>query len=238
MEDYLILDADELDSVADIIEQYSRRQIEIIDEYLSNICSLGTSWQDDQTFAPLYNEIVNLKRIVESKMEAADDCATRLRIKAEFIRQRPKIAVNGATSSYASSSTMSVSSRGGAESATVSGLTFISSEHLDVKKLNAEMCACENVGNRDDYVRVSDNSARIRDLDEYTFLSPLNGKPIEAKLIAWRSVKSVDESNSMNVCGAEFYYKGGDHAFCGSYIGDSWEDIYNNNFSETEKYRQ
>ena len=235
MEDNLILDADELDSVADIIKQYSCRQIEIIDEYLSNICSLGTSWQDDQTFAPLYNEIVNLKRTVESKMEAADDCATRLRIKAEFIRQRPKIAVNGATSSYASSSTMSASSKVGAERATVSGLTIISSERLNIKTLNTEMCACDNVGKRNDYVRINDKPARIKDLDKYTFLSPYHGRPIEPKYIAWRSVKSVDESNSMNVCGAEFYYTDG--AFCGSYVGKDWQEIYDNNFFETKKYR-
>ena len=237
MEDYLILDADELDSVANIIEQYSRRQIEIIDEYLSNICSLGTSWQDDQTFAPLYNEIVNLKRIVESKMEAADDCATRLRIKAEFIRQRPKIAVNGATSSYTSSSTNLASSSGGTQNTPVSPLTILSSERISRDRLNTEMCINDGIGRRNDYVRVSSNSRRLSELDNLgTFLSPSNGKPIYCKSVAWRSANSTEEINSMNMCGAEFYYADG--TFCGSYVGESWQDIYDNNVSDTEKYRR
>lgn len=230
----LTLDADELDSVAEIIERYIKGQKEIINQYLSNIASLSAVWKDDQTFAPLYNEIVNLKRMVDSKMEEVSDYSIKFRIKADFIRIRPQYMAEESTASLSQSIPSQIE---GAGTSSVS-ISFISSEHLDVKKLNAEMCVCENVGNRGDYVRVSRNPERIRDLDEYTFLSPLNGKPIEAKLIAWRSVKSVDESNSMNVCGAEFYYKGGDHAFCGSYIGESWEDIYNNNFSETEKYRQ
>lgn len=229
----LTLDADELDSVAEIIDRYIKGQKEIINQYLSNIASLSAVWKDDQTFAPLYNEIVKLKRMVDSKMEEVNDYSIKFRIKADIIRIRPQYVAEVSSTSL-SQSTPSYAGGTGISSASIS---FISSDRLNVEKLNAEMCACENVGNRGDYVRVSGNPARINDLDEYAFLSPFNGKPIEAKLIAWRSVKSVDESNSMNVCGAEFYYKDGDHAFCGSYIGDSWEDIYNNNFLETEKYR-
>lgn len=88
----LNLNPDTLDSVANIVEAYCKKQISIMDEYLSKTGSLSSGWSDDQTIGQLLKEINNLKRQVESISNEIQSSYPRyFRDKAEQIRRRPTI---------------------------------------------------------------------------------------------------------------------------------------------------
>lgn len=92
MDDILNLNPDTLDSVADIVEAYCKKQISIMDDYLRNTSSLSSGWSDDQTIGQLLKEIRNLKRQVESiSGEIQSTYPAYFRNKAEQIRRRPRI---------------------------------------------------------------------------------------------------------------------------------------------------
>lgn len=230
--DNLTLNAEVLIATADIITVYTKKQKQIMRDYLSQITALIPDWNDDETFAPLIAEINRLKSEVTTKMEIIEATyPSYFRAKAESISARPVFGGHS-QSTYTSPSVPSSSSASSSSYSRVS----METKPLDLKSLNREMCAFDNVGNIDGYVRSSSNGRRISELNNVgQFLSPTNGQPIYCKTIAWRSTRSVEESNPYNVCGADFYYADG--TYCGSYTGKDWQDIFNFNYSDTKKYR-
>ena len=226
----LTIDHDILIATADIITAYTKRQKEVVQKYLSNFTSLVPNWSDDETFAPLITEINTLRKAVIDKMEIIEATyPSYFRNKAETISSRPvfnsKSSASGTSNHYSGrTSAMTMPS-------------IMSNSPINSKTLNDEMCRFDGVVVQGGYVRTSSNGRRIADLDQVgTFLSPANGKQIYCKTIAWRSSNSVQEANSQNICGADFYYADG--SYCGSYIGKNWQDIYDNNLSDTKVFRK
>ena len=85
----LELDANALESTANIIEAYCGAQKGLMDEYLANIMSLYSGWNDDKTFGPLLEEIKRMKSNVEVVMdEIRSKYPAYFRMKAEMIRNR------------------------------------------------------------------------------------------------------------------------------------------------------
>jgi len=228
--DNLTLNAEVLTATADIITVYTNKQKQIMRDYLSKIIALIPNWNDDETFSPLISEINKLKNEVTTKMEIIESTyPSYFRAKAESISSRPAFestSYSGSTSNFSSS---------GVRSAPTS--VIMATSPISSSKLNEEMCLADGVGTIEGYVRTSSNGRRISELNNVgTFMSPQNGEPIYCKTIAWRSQRSVEESNSYNVCGADFYYADG--SYCGSYTGKNWQDIYDNNVADTKKFRK
>lgn len=228
--DNLTLNAEVLTATADIITVYTNKQKQIMRDYLSKIIALIPNWNDDETFSPLISEINTLKNEVTTKMEIIEATyPSYFRSKAESISSRPTFdssSYSGGISNFSSS---------GVRSAPTS--MIMATSPISSSKLNEEMCLTDGVGTIEGYVRTSSNGRRISELNNVgTFMSPQNGQPIYCKTIAWRSQHSVEESNSYNVCGADFYYADG--SYCGSYTGKNWQDIYDNNVADTKKFRK
>ena len=230
--DNIQLDAEVLLSTANIVSSYTRKQKQVMIDYLSNITSLISDWQDDDTFGPLITEINKLRKEVVEIMDTIDmRYVSYFRTKAEQIEQRPVYNKQSYSQQNSSSQTSLYTHNATRE------ITTMSRSPLSVMSLNNEMCKYDRVGDRTDYVKISSNGRRIEELEHVgTFLSPVNGKEIICKNIAWRSI-GISEANAYNVCGADFYYKD-DGTFCGSYTGANWQDIFNNNYSDTKKFRK
>ena len=232
MIDEIQIDAEALNMTANIIAIYTKKQKDVMRDFLSKFTALIPNWNDDETFSPLINEINRLRNEVTTQMEIIEATyPSYFRAKAESITSRPVFGGHS-QSTYTSPSLQSSSSASSSSYSRVS----METKRLDIKSLNKEMCAFDNVGNIDGYVRSSSNGRRISELNNVgQFLSPTNGQPIYCKTIAWRSIRSVEESNSYNVCGADFYYADG--TYCGTYTGKNWQDIFNFNYSDTKKFR-
>ena len=85
------LNPDALETTASVVELYCTKQRETMTDYLSNITSLNTEWEDDQTMGMLLEEIRQMKQSVESLMdEIRSYYPGFFRQKAEQIRNRPK----------------------------------------------------------------------------------------------------------------------------------------------------
>ena len=80
-----------LEATASIVEGYCLKQCEIMDDYMDNMASLSSEWDDDVTMGKLLEEIRQLKSSVESVMdEIRANYPGFFRQKAEQIRNRPK----------------------------------------------------------------------------------------------------------------------------------------------------
>lgn len=66
--DELILDPNALAELARIIEEYCDKQSEILEEYQSNMLSLESEWDDDQTFGEMLREILSLKQQIQQML--------------------------------------------------------------------------------------------------------------------------------------------------------------------------
>lgn len=85
------LDPNVLDMTATIIENYCKKQQEIMDSYLSDISGLTGEWDDDKTMGTMLEEIRQMQTAVEGVMdEIRRTYPGFFRQKAEQIRQRPK----------------------------------------------------------------------------------------------------------------------------------------------------
>ena len=90
--DILGIDPDVLDSVAQIIEGYCKKQSEIIDGYLKNVLAQSSEWNDSETMGKLINEIQMLNLKVNNIMDEINASYPKyFREKAEQIRSRPKL---------------------------------------------------------------------------------------------------------------------------------------------------
>lgn len=233
--DNLQLDPNILLAVADIISAYTQKQRETMRTYLTKITSLIPEWNDDETLGTLIQEINLMLRQVNDKMDAIESTyPSYFRMRAEQISSRPSF---GTSSSITGESYSGRSSNSSVASQVSNDVVIMSKAPLDAKSLDKEMCSFDKLGyNMDGYVRVSSNGTRIRNLENVgDFKSPINGQKIVCKSIAWRSSNSVEEANSYNVCGADFYYENG--TYCGTYHGKDWQEIYKLNYADTKKYR-
>jgi len=89
--DQLALNPEALDGTATIIELYCNKQRDTMGAYLSNVMTLSSEWNDDQTMGMLLQEIRQMKQSVESVMdEIRSQYPAYFRQKAEQIRNRPK----------------------------------------------------------------------------------------------------------------------------------------------------
>lgn len=85
------LNPEVLDMTATIIENYCKKQQEIMGSYLSDISSLSGEWDDDKTMGTMLEEIRQMKTAVEGVMdEIRSTYPEFFRKKAEQIRNRPK----------------------------------------------------------------------------------------------------------------------------------------------------
>lgn len=85
------LNPDALETTASVVEIYCTKQRETMSDYLSNISSLSSEWDDDQTMGTLLEEIRQMKQSVESLMDEIRAVYPGFfRKKAEQIRSRPK----------------------------------------------------------------------------------------------------------------------------------------------------
>ena len=90
--DIFDLNPEVLDTTAAIIEGYCGKQREIMQDYLSNVSSLTTEWDDDKTMGGLLQEIRQMKQSVEALMDDIRSVYPDFfRRKAEQIRRRPKL---------------------------------------------------------------------------------------------------------------------------------------------------
>lgn len=233
----LVLDAETLKIIADIIKNYAKKQKDIIDAFLKNVSNLGCEWQDDKTFNSLIHEIMKLKSDIYAKMDSVDVYANIFRDRAETIEQRPKFgqtsssAIRSTATSVVGNATMSVQRR-----EINSTSKIMQKSGFDKTKLCSDICEVDGVGKVENYVSICVDSSKISNLEHPgVFLSPANGEPIYAKKIAYRGY-GLCTPNAQNVCGADFYYKDG--TFCGSYTGTNWQDIFELNYSDTGEFRK
>lgn len=232
--DNLILDAEVLRETADRICEYTRLQNEIMNEYVRNIGSLGNEWQDDRTFSSMIEEIMQLRAYIQIKMDGIKSYADYFRQRAEMIENRPSWGKTTGVSSLSERPEYSSSSFYRKQE--MHRIQIMDKRCFDEIALEDDIRKMDNVGNFNGYLQTSSNQSRINDL-EHTgrFLSPINGKTIIAKRIAYRGL-GICTPNAQNVCGADFYYEDG--TFCGSYVGASWQDIFELNFADTKQFRK
>ena len=237
MED-LVLNSETLRVTADIINNYAKRQKEVMGKFLRNVSNLGGEWSDDETFYSLIQEITKLKSDIYAKMDVVNVYANIFRQRAEAIEQRPKYGQSSGVSLGGSSAVVGSTNSASAlaQRRHYGSDKIMQKSELSVTQLYSDICKADGVGNVDRYVNTSMNQTRINDL-EYPgqFLSPATGEPIYAKRIAYRGY-GICTPNAQNVCGADFYYKDG--TFCGSYTGTSWQNIFDLNYSDTYEFRK
>lgn len=231
-----VLDSETLRAVANTIDNYARRQKEIMNNFLRNVSNLGGEWQDDETFYSLIKEIMNLRADIHCKMDCASAYAIIFRDSAEAIERRPKFGqatdeplghISGSTSG---NTTISAQQR------EYSSSKIMQKNEFDKAKLYSDICEADSVGRVENYVSFCVDTSKINDLEHPgTFLSPATGEPIYARRIAYRG-DGICTPNALNVCGADFYYKDG--TFCGSYTGTSWQDMFELNYSDTSEFRK
>ena len=234
--DNMTLDPEVLKSVANTITIYTQRQKEIMNNFLRNVSNLGSEWQDDETFYSLIQEIMKLKSDFHAKMESVNVYATIFKNRAEEIERRPKFGQSTDVSLGHASNSTSGNASISTQQRAYSSSKIMQKSGFDKAKLYLDICEADGVGKVENYVSICVDSSKINSLEHPgTFLSPATGEPIYAKKIAYRGY-SICTPNAQNVCGADFYYKDG--TFCGSYTGTSWQNIFENNYSDTKKFRK
>lgn len=95
--DNLILNAEALLKIADIISAYCKEQQETIDDYYSDILSLESEWRDDETFGAIVEEIKILRANVTVIIDEINATYPRyFREKAQYISERPSMEAGAA----------------------------------------------------------------------------------------------------------------------------------------------
>lgn len=94
----IILNADALRAVADILPQYAARQTEIIDCYRSKIEAIGSEWQDDQTFLEMYHTVCTMQQTLADAMEKVIAASKYFSQKADALDARPSLEGQNRTS--------------------------------------------------------------------------------------------------------------------------------------------
>lgn len=91
MADKMILDAEELRAVADIISRFCWEQKEILSVYYAQMMALEEDWKDDRTFGAVIEEIKTLKARATSILNQINDTYPKqFREKARIIDNRLK----------------------------------------------------------------------------------------------------------------------------------------------------
>ena len=94
--DDLVLDAETLYKLADVIRGYCERQQEILDAYYARIMTLASEWRDDETFGTIAEEIRTLRARAVSVLEEINQIyPAYFREKAEWILRRPFMPGDG-----------------------------------------------------------------------------------------------------------------------------------------------
>lgn len=104
--DNLILDADSLFAIADVISGYCAQQRETLNVYYAQIKALESEWRDDETFGAIVYEIYKLKtNAIVALDEIKEMYPKYFREKARLILSRPTMqATSGSMSSATTSS--------------------------------------------------------------------------------------------------------------------------------------
>ncbi len=85
----ILLDANALRKVADILTGYTARQAAVLDEYRTRMEALGGEWRDDETFSELYHTVCALQKELAVLMESVAGTASFFRARADAIDERP-----------------------------------------------------------------------------------------------------------------------------------------------------
>lgn len=89
MED-LVLDADTLFGIADVVDGYCAKQREVINVYYAQIMALESEWRDDETFGSLVEELNSLKTQALALIEEIYETYPKyFRKRAQQILERP-----------------------------------------------------------------------------------------------------------------------------------------------------
>lgn len=99
--DNLILDADSLFAIADVIGGYCAKQRETLNVYYAQIMALESEWRDDETFGAIAEEINKLKTHAIFALDEINEVYPKyFREKARLILSRPTMQSTGGNESY------------------------------------------------------------------------------------------------------------------------------------------
>lgn len=88
--DDLVLDADTLFGIADVIDGYCAKQREVVNVYYAQIMALESEWRDDETFGSLIEELNSLKTQALALIEEVyENYPKYFRNRAQQILERP-----------------------------------------------------------------------------------------------------------------------------------------------------
>lgn len=103
--DNLILDADSLFAIADVISGYCAQQRETLNVYYAQIKALESEWRDDETFGAIVYEIYKLKtNAIVALDEIKEMYPKYFREKARLILSRPTMQTTSGSMSSATTS--------------------------------------------------------------------------------------------------------------------------------------
>ncbi len=128
--DDLVLDANTLFSIADIIDGYCARQREVVNVYYAQIMALESEWRDDETFETLVEELDVLRaQAIAIIDEVYETYPKYFRQRAQHILERPRFGEEGTyvPSSTASGATGSYGNQGGGGAAIGGGDASVTS---------------------------------------------------------------------------------------------------------------
>lgn len=88
--DDLVLDAESLFNIADIIDAYCAKQREVVNVYYDQIMALESEWRDDETFGAMVDELKALRaQVMEIIDEVCGIYSNYFRKRAQQIIERP-----------------------------------------------------------------------------------------------------------------------------------------------------
>lgn len=110
--DDLVLDAESLFNIADIIDGYCAKQREVVNVYHAQIMAIESEWKDDETFGAMVQELNALKTQVIAILDEVYEIYPKyFRIRAQQILERP-IYQSGSTTVVGDNSPISEYSTG------------------------------------------------------------------------------------------------------------------------------
>ena len=147
MED-LVLNSETLRVTADIINNYAKRQKEVMGKFLRNVSNLGGEWSDDETFYSLIQEITKLKSDIYAKMDVVNVYANIFRQRAEAIEQRPKYGQSSGVSLGGSSAVVGSTNSASAlaQRRHYGSDKIMQKSELSVTQLYSDICKADGVG--------------------------------------------------------------------------------------------